>query len=654
MTVFGLHQRRATAAEAAERRFRDLVHEVDGIVWELEPTTQRFTFVSRRAEELLGHPIERWLAARDFSFSLIDPRDRERAEAAYAEAARGTGVIDHEFRAVAADGRTVWLRDRVHRTESGRLRGLMMDVTEQKRLEQERDDLLLREQMARAQVEAAVDTVRRLESITESMLGHRTLDELLQSILERIRDVVEADTTVIFLPTEDGAHLTMARAVGLSGAEVDDVRVPIGEGLSGRIAASGQPLILDDAAAEMDLPPLRDARFTSLVGVPVSADGNLVGVVHAARRDRRGFSADEARLLQLAGDRVGGAIRNARLYDDAQRVRRTAETLRQRSTFLSDATTALFAARDPASALATVARLAVPVVADWCAVDLRERDGGYRRVALAHRLAPAGDAASALLGALTEAPPADGALGRALFTRSPQARTAGVTSDDLAIRGGADERAVLAELGFGSYVCAPLVARGRALGAITVVRADGERPLGDDDMATVCELARRAAVAVDERRRRRETRELLRLFARLVNGVPHVERGPVELAAVLQAAGRAVAEEARAKNVALDVHGGADDVRVRGDRRRLLQLTQRALEGALRVTPSGGRIRLELSREGTDAVLAISAVGATAAPVTGIRLAIVRRLLELHGGSATTTRAGDRGPTVTLRLPILA
>ena len=70
----GTQARQATPRRSAERRFRDLVHEVDGIVWELEPATQRFTFVNRRAEELLGYPIERWLAAQDFRATLIDPR----------------------------------------------------------------------------------------------------------------------------------------------------------------------------------------------------------------------------------------------------------------------------------------------------------------------------------------------------------------------------------------------------------------------------------------------------------------------------------------------------------------------------------------------------------------------------------------------------
>lgn len=650
MTALAYNPRPSHFDVSAERRFRDLVHEVDGIVWELEPATQRFTFVNRRAEELLGYPVEQWLAAQDFRATLIDARDRERAQAAYDEATRGHRVIDHEFRATAADGTVVWLRDRVHRTESGRLRGLMVDVTEQKRLEEERDQRLLREQEARAEVEAAVDMVQRLQAITEAALAPRSLDQLLRGVVERIHDVVEADTTVILLPTEDGAHLMIAHAIGLPDGVGRDLRVPIGEGLMRRIAAGGQPLIID--AGDVDLEALRDARIQSLVSVPLSADGDFVGVVHAGRRRRR-FSAEEARLLQLVGDRVSTAIRNARLLEDAQRARRVTERVRQRSVFLADATTALFAARDPVSALSTVARLAVPAVADWCVVDLRDRDGGHRRVALAHRDAVAERGAAGLLGSLTEAPPADSAIGRALHSRAPQWRSTGATPADLEARGGPEERAQLARLGVAGYVCAPLLARRRTLGAITFVGMDAERPMDAEDVALVCELARRAAVAIDDRRRRRETRELLRLFARLVSGALELEREPLSLGDVVDAAARAVVEEARAKNVDIDLSLHAD-ARVRGDRRRLRQVMQRVIEGALRVAPAGGRVTVQLVREGTAAVIAVSAAGAGGTPVTGMRLAIVRRLLELHGGSVVTKRDDDRGPTLTVSLPLTA
>lgn len=488
----------------------------------------------------------------------------------------------------------------------------MVDVTEEKRLEQERDELLLREQVARAEVEAAVHMVQRLESITEAALAH---------------------------------------AVGLAAGAGAGVRVPIGEGLTGRIAATGQPLIVDDAPGEVDLGPLRDAHVRSLVGVPLSADGALVGVVHAARRHRPAFSAEQARLLQLVGDRVSTAIRNARLFEDAQRA---TEGGRERSVFLADATTALFTARDPAPALATVASLAVPAVADWCAVDLRGRDGGYRRVALAHRDSLAERAATALLGTLAAAPPADGALGRALHTRAVQWRGAGATPEDLEARGGAEERDILERLGVAGDVCAPLVARCRTLGAVTFVYADAKRVLVEEDVALACELARRAAVAVDDRRRRRETRELLRLFTRLVSGAVELQRVPLELGDVVEAAARTVSEEAHAKNVAIDVTVDVADVRVCGDRRRLRQVAQRVLEGALRVTPTGGRVGVHLTHDAASAVLTVSAGGAAAAPVTGLRLAIVRRLLELHGGRVTTLRADGRGPTLTVRMPRLA
>jgi signal transduction histidine kinase len=274
-------------------------------------------------------------------------------------------------------------------------------------------------------------------------------------------------------------------------------------------------------------------------------------------------------------------------------------------------------------------------------------------VALAHRDAVAERGAAGLLGSLTEAPPADSAIGRALHSRAPQWRSTGATPADLEARGGPEERAQLARLGVAGYVCAPLLARRRTLGAITFVGMDAERPMDAEDVALVCELARRAAVAIDDRRRRRETRELLRLFARLVSGALELEREPLSLGDVVDAAARAVVEEARAKNVDIDLSLHAD-ARVRGDRRRLRQVMQRVIEGALRVAPAGGRVTVQLVREGTAAVIAVSAAGAGGTPVTGMRLAIVRRLLELHGGSVVTKRDDDRGPTLTVSLPLTA
>src|SRR5882672_2759286 len=160
---------------AAERRFRDLVHGVDAIVWEADAATLACTFVSQRAEELLGYPIERWLGAADFWGEIVDARDRDRVLARYGEALTAEHPLEHEFRVTTADGRQVWLRDRVHPADRGRLRGIMIDVTEHRRLQAERDELLLREQIARNEMESAAEMVQRLETITEAALSDLSL-----------------------------------------------------------------------------------------------------------------------------------------------------------------------------------------------------------------------------------------------------------------------------------------------------------------------------------------------------------------------------------------------------------------------------------------------------------------------------------------------
>jgi PAS domain S-box-containing protein len=678
--------------ESAERRFRDLVHGLDAIVWEADAASLACTFVSQRAEELLGHPIESWLGSAHFWHDLVDARDRERVLARYAEALSAERPLEHEFRAVAADGRVVWLRDRVQPTVGGRLRGLMIDVTEHKRLEGERDELLLREQIARDEMESAAEMVQRLESITEAALSDLSMDHLLRRVLERIRDVLEADTTLILLPTDDGEHLALVDAVGLE--HDDNVRVPMAESLSGRIARSRRALLLEDAArADVDVPALRRAQVRSLVGVPLSVDGDIVGVVHAARVAARRFSADDARLLQLVGDRLGVAIRNARLYEAERRTRLALEAAARRAAFLADAVTALAAAPDAAAGLAEVARLAVPLLADWCAVDLCEADGGFRRVAVVHA-DPADEArAAALLGPV--AAPAGTGVTRALATGTLE--WVGLDADprDLAVLGAGAEPALVSSLGVDGYVVAPLVAGGRVLGAITLVAAPG-REFGEIDARLAQDLARRAALALESVRRHGEARELLRMVggelraplatlsralratadparagairtaaralsavaretraaARLVAGPGDVAGRRVDMARIVDAAVQAVAGQARARGVRVEAAIEPDGLEVAGDRRRLRQAAQRLLETAIRATPRGGRVRTRLSRAGARAVLAVSMVGATVAPTAGLRLSVARQLLEHDGGTLSAASEDQATPTLTVSLPL--
>ncbi len=130
---------RATA-ELAEQRFRDLVQSLDAIVWEADAETWQFTFVNQRAEALLGYPVERWLAEPAFWINLIHPEDRAQVISLYQAATGDDRNHAFEHRAVAADGCVVWLRDIVRAIPDAQgcvrqLRGLLVDITEHKRLE---------------------------------------------------------------------------------------------------------------------------------------------------------------------------------------------------------------------------------------------------------------------------------------------------------------------------------------------------------------------------------------------------------------------------------------------------------------------------------------------------------------------------------------
>ncbi|MFB3924129.1 MAG: ATP-binding protein [Terriglobia bacterium] len=130
------------AAQELARRFDNLLQDLGAVVWEMEVPAFKITFVSRQAERILGYPVQKWLGETDFWAKHIHETDREQV-VALCQKSLSEGR-DHvlEYRALAADGRVVWLQDvvRVVRDDSGKvlqLRGVMVDITERKVLEEE-------------------------------------------------------------------------------------------------------------------------------------------------------------------------------------------------------------------------------------------------------------------------------------------------------------------------------------------------------------------------------------------------------------------------------------------------------------------------------------------------------------------------------------
>ena len=123
----------------SQHRYENLVNTVDGIVWEAEPESFRFTFVSRQAERILGYTAEQWLGNDKFWTEKLHPEDRERVVSHCRTSTES--LKDHviEYRMIAADGRVVWLRDIVSvEIEDGKavgLKGIMIDINDLKKAE---------------------------------------------------------------------------------------------------------------------------------------------------------------------------------------------------------------------------------------------------------------------------------------------------------------------------------------------------------------------------------------------------------------------------------------------------------------------------------------------------------------------------------------
>jgi signal transduction histidine kinase len=173
---------------------------------------------------------------------------------------------------------------------------------------------------------STAEHVRRLQSVTDAALAHLRLDELLGALLERTRQILEVDTCAILLLDEETNELVARAALGIEEEVEQGVRVPVGGGFAGRIAAEKRPVILDDVDhAHVLNPVLREKGIKSMLGVPLVVEGEVRGVLHVGSLVPRAFQEDETELLQLVADRAALAIEHARLFEAERAARERIE-----------------------------------------------------------------------------------------------------------------------------------------------------------------------------------------------------------------------------------------------------------------------------------------------------------------------------------------
>jgi len=425
-------------------------------------------------------------------------------------------------------------------------------------------------------------------------------------------------------------------------------------------------------------------------------EGEAVDHFETIRRRKDGSLIDISLSISPVRDENGtivGASKIARDITEPLRARAVEERNRRQAAFLSRLTATFGVSLEPRQILSSLAELSVPYFADWCAVDLQQSNGPIERLAQAH-VDPGKVKLLTELRARYENPNTPLSPTHVIRTGEPTIQL-DVTEDQLvdAAAGDPERLRLLRALAPMSYLCLPLNIQGRAIGAVTMARADSARHFDEEDVRVALDATSRAALAVDNARtyeqlqvanqlkdeflatlshelrtplnailgysrmlrsgilkeqRRDQALETLERNAtsltQMVEDVLDVSRiaagkirlhiQPVDLSSVLLDALATVTPAAEAKGVRLESILESQAGPVSGDPDRLQQVFWNLLSNAVKFTKRGGRVQLRLQRVNSHVEVTVSDTG------IGIREDFLPHLFErFRQGDSTTTRA---------------
>ena len=363
--------------------------------------------------------------------------------------------------------------------------GIKRDVTERRRAERE--------------LQRRYEQLGILYRITDAVGRAGGMDEIYNEALGGLERALGARRASVLLFDDDGVMRFKAWR-GIS----DEYRAAVdGHSPWTRDTADPRPITIPDAATDPSLDgPLRrtilDEGIRALGFFPLISQGRLLGKFMLYYDQPHPFPAEDVQLAQTIAGQVAVAIARKR---DEQALREQLEERRreeQVQRFLAEAGSLLASSLDVDATLAGVARLCTGLLADFCVVDVLDEGSGLRRVAAVHADAARQPVTDALrpFSPHADRHPAVRAL------RSGQAQRVERIDDDYLRRmaNGDTHLDVLRRLGPCSALAVPLLARGRTLGVITLCMADSERTYTAADLHLAEEVARRAALAVDNAR----------------------------------------------------------------------------------------------------------------------------------------------------------
>jgi K+-sensing histidine kinase KdpD len=349
-------------------------------------------------------------------------------------------------------------------------------------------------------------------AILASSLDHETT---LSSVAQLcVPDL--ADWCVIDVRNEDGSFNRVASVhseverVELARRMQERYPPDYERGIVSQVVKTGKPLLYTEVPEEVLAKSARDEEHLTFIEelgvksgivVPLTARGRTLGILTLLiSESERRYGERELKLAEELGQRAGLALDNARLYAAERASRTEAEAAQQRLWFIAEANAVLSSSLDFETTLSRLASLAVPWLADCCVAHVFPGEGVDARAAVSHVDAAKEALVRELHAHYAPRPNEPHPLMEMIQNQAPvlmedidEAALGTIIQDDR-------HREILNELRFKSYMAAPLIARGRLFGAVTFASSKPGRRYSRQDLSLADELARRAALALDNAR----------------------------------------------------------------------------------------------------------------------------------------------------------
>jgi PAS domain S-box-containing protein len=342
----------------------------------------------------------------------------------------------------------------------------------------------------------ADDRARRLQRVTEALAQAITPQQVLDAILTEGLRAAEAKAGAIGVLSEDRETIELLALRGYRAPLLDhwkrfsrDQDVPMS-----RVIRTGEPLFIASREERNELfPHLAEngGESHALAVVPLAIENRVIGAMALSFGEDMQFGLERREMKVTLARQAAQALERARLYEAEQ-------SLRRRMSFLAEASELLASSLEYDQTLTRLTQLAVPGLADWCAVDMVGENGEIERLAVAHQDPEKVRWAYELQERYPPRPDAPHGVPRVLRAGEPEFLPE-LTEQVLEEAIGDDDelRKILDELGLRSLICVPLKARGRTFGALTLIAAESHPQYTDADFQLAIELARRAGAAVD-------------------------------------------------------------------------------------------------------------------------------------------------------------